>query len=81
MIARCGRRFAAAALVSFVVAGCAAVTTVVDKMRAKPLSDAPFHVTLNDKTQCMHCHTQVAAAPRVPHPQYKKCIACHQTAQ
>ncbi len=54
--------------------------TVVDTMRARPLTAQPFHIELNLKSQCMHCHRELAEAPAVPHPHYKKCIACHQTA-
>ena len=64
-----------------VIAGCAMTRTIVDKMNAEPLSPAPFHQQLTDKQQCMHCHTQFAAAPTVPHPDYKNCAACHSTAQ
>ena len=62
-----------------VAAGCAATRTIVDSMRAQPLSPTPFHSQLSDKPQCMHCHTQIASAPPVPHPDYKKCTSCHQT--
>ncbi len=64
-----------------VVAGCAASRTIIDKMQSKPLSATPFHEALTDKAQCMHCHTQLAAAPAVPHPDYEKCVACHETSQ
>jgi len=63
-----------------VVAGCAMTRTIVDKINAEPLSPAPFHQQLTSKQQCMHCHTQIATAPAVPHPDYKNCAACHSAA-
>ncbi len=61
------------------VAGCAVTQTIVDKMRVEPLSPTAFHSSLTESTQCTHCHAEVAAAPSVPHPHYKKCASCHRT--
>ena len=72
---------AALTLAGALAAGCAASRTIIDKMQSKPLSATPFHVALTDKAQCMHCHTQLAGAPSVPHPDYKRCVSCHQTSE
>ncbi len=57
--------------------GCTATQTIIDSMNKKPLPATPFHRQLTEKTQCMHCHTEISSAPAVPHPQYKKCASCH----
>ncbi len=73
---RGGRRIRLLAAVGL-LAGCAMTQTIVDKMQVEPLSPTPFHQQLDTKQQCMHCHTELAAAPAVPHPDYKNCAACH----
>ncbi len=71
----------ALSVLCLLAAGCAVTQTIVDKMRVEPLSPTAFHASLRDTTQCTHCHAQVAAAPSVPHPQYKKCASCHRTSE
>jgi hypothetical protein len=60
--------------------GCAASRTIIDRINAEPLSDQAFHRQLTAKEQCMHCHSELANAPAVPHPEYKKCVSCHSVA-
>ena len=60
------------------IVGC--TTTMRDYFNATPLPPLALHQGMQDKAQCMHCHTAgIAGARLVPHPQYKRCVLCHTT--
>ena len=73
------RRGLALLALAALVAGC--TQTMRDYFAVKPMPPLALHQGMTDKQQCMHCHTaDVAGAPPVPHPQYKRCTLCHETA-
>jgi len=67
------------ALLALGVAACTQTMRDYFSSRDLPPLSMPIHKGLEDKAQCMHCHTGgMATAPAVPHPEYKRCGLCHE---